>query len=121
MVLQLKKPLQGKELSVRVIGEQQIPQTYGRRTSYRIERIFDFKQPLDGPKEYSGGPLSYLFKIKIPANVISQQQMPEGMFGKVLKVAQTLSGIRYKTDWYIIARLDVKGFDIAKKVQINIA
>ncbi|MFH1589847.1 MAG: hypothetical protein ABIB43_04740 [archaeon] len=120
--LKLKKPLQGKELSIRLFGEQKISQGYGTNKSYRTVKIFDFKQPLDREKEYLPGsqPLVYQFKITIPANVESQQP-PEGALGTVMKTAQMLLGTKIRTNWYLVARLDVKGFDMTKKVQINVA
>jgi len=123
VALSLKKPLPGKELSITILGEQKISQGYGTNRSYRTVKIFDFKQPLDREKEYPAGdqPLVYPFKIKIPANVESKQQMPEGTLGTVMKAAQMFSGTKSRTQWYLIARLDVKGFDITKKVQINVA
>jgi len=123
VALSLKKPLPGKELSIRVIGEEKIQQRYGTSRSYRTVPVFDFKQPLDREREYPAGgqPLVYPFKIKLPANVETKQQMPEGTLGTVLKAVQMFSGTRSRISWYLIARLAVKGFDITKKVQINVA
>ncbi|MFH1592666.1 MAG: hypothetical protein ABIB47_04855 [Candidatus Woesearchaeota archaeon] len=120
IALTLKKALTGKELSIRILGEQKISQVYGARRSYRIVKIFDFKQPLQVQKDYiANQQLIFPFKIKIPLNINSQTQM-EGKLGTVLKVAQTFSGTRTRTKWYLIARLSVKGFDITKKVQITV-
>ena len=123
VALSLKKPLLGKELSITIIGEQKTSEGIGTNRSYSTRTIFDFKQPLDGQKEYPAGeqPLVYPFKIKIPANLQTKTQLPEGALGNVLKVAQMFSGANSSVMWYLIARLDVKGFDITKKVQINIA
>ena len=122
VALSLKKPLPGKELSIRLIGEEKVQQGYGRNSSYRTVAVFDFKQPLDREKEYPAGqPMAYSFKIKLPADVAGRQQMPEGKLGTILKVAQVMSGTVRRINWYLIARLDVKGFDISKKVQINVA
>lgn len=123
VALSLKKPLLGNELTIRIIGEEKISQVYGTNRTYRTVKIFDFKQPLDGQKEYPAGdqPLVYPFKIKIPTEVKTKQQMPEGTLGTVLKAAQMLSGNIRRINWYLIAELNVKGFDITKKIQINVA
>ena len=123
LALSLKKPLHGNGLSIQIIGEQKISQGFGTSRTYRTVKIFDFVQPLDGEKEYpaSEQPLVYPFKIKLPANVQSKQQMPEGTLGTVLKAAQMFSGSNSTTYWYLIGRLDVPGLYITKKIQINVA
>lgn len=145
VTLKLKKPVKAKELSIRIVGEQTTTQSEGinlgggvsigmgtsRRTHSTGSRtttttIFDFKQTLDGEKEYTSGgqPLVYPFQIKIPANVLNQQsQAPkEGVLGTVIKAAQMMSGTSSKISWYLIANLDIpKSFDVSKRVQINIA
>lgn len=123
VALSLKKPLAAKELSIRLLGEQRISQGYGANRSDRTVRIFDFKQPLDGQKEYPAGERAavYPFKIKVPANIQNEQQTPEGALGVVVKAAQMFSGVESRTQWYLIARLDVKGFDVVKRVQVNVA
>ncbi|MFH1510588.1 MAG: hypothetical protein ABIF10_02765 [Candidatus Woesearchaeota archaeon] len=120
VTLSLKKPLQGKELSISLLGEQKTSQGYGANKSNQTAKIFEFKLPLDKEKEYPADkPLAYPFKIKIPANVA--KQVPEGTLGTVLKAAQMFSGTNSRTSWHLIARLDVKGLDITKEVQINVA
>lgn len=123
VVLSLKKPLIGNELSITIIGEKKVTQITGSSSMSRTIQIFNFKQPLDGQKEYPAGeqPLVYPFRIKIPANMQTQQQMPEGTLGTVLKAAQMFSGANSRVMWYLIARLDVKGLDVTHKVQINVA
>ena len=123
--LKLKKPLEGNELSITIVGEEKISQrgVDGRRTTRR-QKIFDFKQPLDGQKEYTAGeqPLVYPFRIVIPANVLEQQKAPEGTLGTVMQAAKFLSGSRKNISWYLYANLDVpKSVDVRKKVQINVA
>ena len=47
--------------------------------------------------------------------------MPEGTLGTAVNVASTLLGAhRIKYKWHIRARLDVKGFDVTKKIQVYI-
>lgn len=119
--LKLKKPISAKELSITIIGEQKVSQMTHQGSSSRTTRVFDFKQPLDGEKEYSADqPLNYPFQIKLPDNILSSQGQLEGGLGTVIKAAQIISGTRSRISWYLIARLEVSGFDVNKKVQVNI-
>ena len=149
VALTLKKPVNAREVSVSLIGEQVttggggtvgwgggrtsgMGKTWGGGTmgggaaSSGIERIYEFKQQLDGEKEYSEG-REYHFEMKIPADILGVgPQMPEGALGQVVKVAQTLGTITGATplrrfQWYLLARLDIPGgLDISKKVDITI-
>jgi hypothetical protein len=91
-------------------------------------RIYDFKQQLDGEKEYSQG-REYRFEIKIPADTLSMRPQiseVEGKLGQVLKVAQTAAAMTgtipfQRIKWYLLAKLDIPGgLDISKKVDITI-
>ena len=122
VTLKLKKPLNGREVSIRLIGQQETSQGYVAKSQYNIIDIFDFKQPLDGEKEYPAEQsLVYSFTIKIPENVLNQQTIPEGTLGKIANIMQVMSRTRSKISWYLIAKLDTPGLDVSKKVQINIA
>ena len=119
--LKLKKPISAKELSITIIGEQKVSQMTNQGSSSRKTKVFDFKQPLEGEKEYSADqPLNYPFQIKLPDNLLANQGVLEGGLGTVVKVAQVISGTRSRVSWYLIARLAVSGLDINKKVQVNI-
>lgn len=121
ITLKLKKPLKAKGVKIRLVGEKKITERRGTSTAYRTINIFDFDQPLDGEKEYSTEEISYPFKITIPRNV-SDQTMPEGMLGNIAKIAQAVSGASSRIKWYLKAYLDIPmGFDVSKKVQINVA
>ena len=141
----LKKPVKAKEVSVSLIGEEVttggggtvgwgggrtsssgVGMMGGGAGSTKIERIYDFKQQLDGEKEYSEG-REYQFQIGIPADILGVgPQMPEGALGQVLKVGQTIAAItgavsRQRLQWYLLAKLDIPGgLDISKKVDITI-
>ena len=120
VTLKLKKPLQSKGVKIRLYGEKKVREMRGTSTSTRYMKIYDFEQYLDREKEYPTEELKYPFKITIPRNV--EQQMPSGMLGNVAKIAQTVSGATSRIKWYIKANLDIKmGFDVSKKVQINVA
>ncbi|MFC2050810.1 hypothetical protein ACFLTN_06510 [Chloroflexota bacterium] len=134
VALTLKKPVKAVEMSISLIGEQIITRgggiVGGRKRSTTTERIriYDFKQQLDGEREYSQG-REYKFKIKIPANILSMKpQMPEleGKLGQGLKMVQAATEMMgaisvQRTKWYLLAKLDVPGgLDINKKADITI-
>ena len=121
--LKLKKPTKAKALKVGLIGEKATTK-YGRTsgkgmsTSRSKTYFYNFEMPLDGEKEYLEG--EYNFEIKIPANVL-QTPSPGGAVGDIVKGIQLLSGKDVRVSWYIIAKLDIpSGFDVSKKVQVNI-
>jgi hypothetical protein len=138
--LTLKKPVKAREVSISLIGEhkttQTTPQAAGSMggggmsmsTTTKTVRIYDFKEHLDGDKEYSQG-REYRFEIKIPADTLSmtpQVAEVEGKLGQVLKVAQTAAAMTgaipfQRIKWYLLAKLDIPGgLDISKKVDITI-
>lgn len=124
LVMQLKKPLQARGVIVGLYGEER-RETYrnGRRTT-KTHRIYEFKFPVDGEKEYAAGtPLSYTFQIVIPPDLLSQQQQPmEGALGMLAEAAKMLSRNVRQVRWYVRAHLDVpSGLDVSKEVQIQIA
>ena len=132
--LTLKKPVKAKELSISLIGEQTSTQVGGmigsgnRSTSTEHTRIYDFKQQIDGEKEYIKES-DYGFEIKIPADILSiKPQMPElgGVAGQGLKIAQAAAAMTgtiplQRTKWYLLAKLDISGgLDIKRKADITI-
>jgi hypothetical protein len=147
VALALKKPVKAREVSISLIGEQITTggggtvgwgggRTWGKswgggtmgggQGSPTIERIYDFKQQLDGEKEYGQGG-EYRFEIKIPADILGTgPQTPEGKVGQALKVAQTVATFtgaisRRRLQWYLLAKLDIPGgLDISKKVDITV-
>lgn len=122
--LKLKKPVQAKALNVGLLGTME-------RTSYsknpkggtsrntRYEIVFDFKKPVDGQKTYSGYK-DYKFQLKIPSDIY-KNSTGNKIADTLVKSAQLLSGKTSKIKWFVRANLDMKGFDIKKKVRINIA
>ena len=122
VVLSLKKPIKAREASIALIGEQITTQTRmgmgsgqtSMRTEQQRRRVYDFKQQLDGEKEYGLGQ-EYGFEIKIPADILSvSPQIPqvEGKLGQALKVAQTAAAMTgripsQRIKWYLLAKLDV--------------
>jgi len=124
--LAMKKPVKAKEISIYLIGEQTTTRGGGLAPGERSRdkvRLYEFKQQLDGEKEYSKGE-DYKFEIKIPADILSgKPQMPQigGKLGKSISIAQAVIGVSTTTKWYLLAKLDVpRGIDIKKEVQITI-
>ncbi len=125
VVLKLKKPVQAKALKVGLIGIYQntnygkSPKGYSRSSTKSY--AFEFRQPIDGEKEYPSGDTSYHFKLKIPQDLLSSRAFGDGALGTIVKSVQILSGNISSIKWYVEANLDMKGFNISRKVQVNIA
>jgi len=122
--LKIKKPIQSKALTIRLIGEKiqsnniNLNSRQGNypSNSTNYQRIFDFSEPIEGPKEFQPNQeLNYDFKIKIPQNLIKSPQLT-GVLGAI----ESLSMINTMVKWYLIADLDIPGIDISNKIQINI-
>jgi hypothetical protein len=134
VALTLKKPVKADEMSISLIGEQLVTRraSTGRSsqpttTTERI-RIYDFKQKLDGTKEYNQTK-EYSFKIKIPADILNMKpQLPEmeDTLGQGMKIAQAAMAFVgalsiQHTRWYLLAKLDIPGgLDIKEKADITI-
>jgi len=147
VTLTLNKPVQAREASISLIGEEittgrggtvgwsggrTVGKTWGPGTmsggdvSPTVQRVYDFKQQLDGEKQYSEA-REYRFEMKIPADILGMgPQTPEGALGQVVKVGQTVAAItgavpRRRLQWYLLAKLDIPGgLDVSKKVDITI-
>ncbi|MFH1290750.1 MAG: hypothetical protein ABIH92_05060 [Nanoarchaeota archaeon] len=123
--LNLKKPVEAKALKVGLVGIYKNTK-YGRSGSGGLSRssrsgyAFEFRQPLDGEKEYPASEKIYDFKLKIPKDLLSSRALGNNMLGTLVKSAQILSGNISSIRWYVVANLEMKGFDISKKVQVNI-
>jgi hypothetical protein len=134
VTLTLKKPVRADEVNISLIGEQTITRraSIGRSsqpsTTTEHIHIYDFKQKLDGAKEYSQGG-DYKFKIKIPADILNMKpQIPEmedtlGQGLKIVQAAMAFAGAIsvQQTKWYLLAKLDIPGgLDIKEKADITI-
>jgi hypothetical protein len=141
VALTLKKPVNARELSISLIGEQFMTTSRQEKSGWGITggeigwrstsssqvesvHIYDFKQRLASEREYSEG-REYRFEIKIPADI---PQMPkrEANSGEAGKVAQTVAVVMglsrsSPVEWYLLAKLDIPGgLDVSKKVDITI-
>jgi hypothetical protein len=128
--LVVDKPALANGFSVSLIGEKKI--TVRRRkadgeytTETETTRIYDFKQELDGEREYSGTK-EYNFSIKIPDDILAGLQLPNagGAAGALFGFSQIAAGLmgnapRYS--WYLQATLDIpKSLDVNKKTDITL-
>ena len=125
--LNLNKPVEADSLNIGLIGEAKTKQ-YGRsskggmRSSTNYSRVFDFSQQIDGKKIYNPGEQSYNLSIKIPKDLTANRGTGNQMLDTAMKGAQMLVGGGLTTvSWYVTAYLNINGFDISKKVKINIA
>jgi hypothetical protein len=123
LTLQLKKPVDAKSLNVALIGIQRNTRMgytgKGVSRSTREALAFEFKKPIDGEKTYAGTKV-YNFEILVPRDLLANRTLQEGAIGTIVKSAQILSGNMSSIKWYIKANIDMKGFDLSKKVQVNI-
>ncbi|MFC1925488.1 hypothetical protein ACFLW2_02190 [Chloroflexota bacterium] len=131
-MLDLKKPVQARELSIALIGAMKKPMANmsvggkNEARDRREQRLYDFELHLDGEKEYNKG-MEYPFEIVIPDDVTNlKPSLPDtgGKLGQGLKLAQsaaTMMGAVPRLKWYLKATLDVpKGIDVNDKQDITI-
>jgi len=130
--LNLKKPVHARKLAVRLYAIRKDVSTGGvtramggkSGTSYHRNKIYDFKQPLDGEKDYQNE--KYSFEMKIPADVLRNAGSNKGELGEkaqaIIGAASMLAGHSRRLDWYVVSYLDVPAkLDIKKKQQIVIS
>jgi len=116
--LKLKKPQEGRGVFAILQAEKKTTRHTSNGSETRWETIFDFKQPLDGEKNYGATQYDYDFEIKVPQ--MQQGKAPEGFLGDLAQAASFLSGRSSSVKWYVIVKLDMSGRDVSKKIQINI-
>ena len=108
--LKLKKPLQARGVYVELLRV--------RRKNKGTDYFVVNKKEIAKAGTYSGETFSFDFKI--PSNLIAK--LPEGTLGTIIKSAAVLLRTSISNSkWYIVARLDMKGFDVKKKVRIYLS
>lgn len=126
LTLNLKKALDANALEAGLIGESDstnynVNQGGGVSVSSKNEKnIFEFSYPLDGEKIYNPGVMEYKFQIKIPENILSKVSTGSQVADNLIKTAMFVTGNNRRIKWYVTGRLKIGGFDIKKKVQVNI-
>ena len=134
VTLTMKKPVKAREMSISLAGEQkvtrQVRTSSGVSSQTQTNRVYDFKQPLDGEKEYSGQ-AEYPFTIKIPVDLLGPAMaaqappMPDALAAG-LKIAQQFAALTGAASvahikWFLLAKLDIPGgMDISKEADIVI-
>jgi len=116
--LKLKKPVEAKSLSIKLIGEKTNTNYSKTGSKSSTQNIFELVKQIDGEKMYMVGEQNYNFDLKIPMNI--KQTTGSQIADTLVKSMQILSGQNSKIDWYLIAYLDMKGFNISKRVRIYI-
>ncbi len=123
VVLKLKKPVAATALNVGLVGTRE-KTSYSRDSKGGMSKntdsdtIYTFKKPIDGEKEYSGEK-TYPFQIVVPKD-INKYSTGNAVADTLLKSAQLISGTTVRTEWFVTANLEMKGFDISNKVRVNI-
>jgi hypothetical protein len=132
VIMDLKKNVKARGIKINLLREERRTRNYsgnnrrnsnfGNNTRTDYSTRIEFSYPLDGEKEYSPTHYEYPFEIKLPENMLAGAPSLEGAAGMAVKSAQILMGMSSGTKWYLYANLDVPwGFDVKKKVNINIA
>jgi len=117
----VKKPLHANEVTMQLYAQEKRTQGFGQNRRTTTIKVFDFTVPLSGETELSPSQkYTQNFEITIPQDAVQQKPTSE-VANTVLAAASMLARTSKQTKWYIKARVDVKGFDITKKQQINVA
>ena len=127
VVLDMKKPMSAKDLTVRVVGQEIIKQrrmtSKGSTIDTDTHTIFKFEKVLGSEQEYVS--TSYDFDIAIPQNMLdSNTPQLEGAAATAVAAVSMLAGrsSSRKVEWFVEGKLDIPGGrDIAKRVKINVA
>lgn len=126
--LNLKKPTSARKLDVSFYGlkvDRQssvavAPMMSGRsrhRNSTHYVKVFDFKMPISGEKEYQNEEIP--FEIKIPDTILQTNPSLQGTLGQASTAIRMIAGVSSRIDWYVKAQLDVpKKLDVKKKQKI---
>ena len=113
----LKKSIPAKGVIATLFAET--VQTKFTGNGVQKVKVFDFSIPIDWEHEYAPSPYNYEFQITIPNK--EEIKAPEGVLGGALKAAKFLSQGMQNTKWFVEVKLDIpKGFDVNKKMQINV-
>jgi len=125
VALTLKKPVQARGMSISLIGTGKQPpdRDFDGTVHYHMrEHVYEFKQQLDGEKEYSEG-REYRFAIEIPSDILSKQLRSK----RTREFTLTRKGFKeiaiqfQQIRWYLLAKLDIPhGPDTSKKVEVTI-
>jgi len=128
--LNLKKPVNARKLEVAFVGRMIQKQSAasvaglasmasgrGAQSKTEYTTVFSFKMPLAGEKEYHNE--EYPFEIKIPDNILQDNQKLEGKAATAATALKVLGGVSSRVDWFVKTELDVPmKLDIKKSQKI---
>ncbi len=116
--MQLKKPIMAKGVIVTLFAEKTSTTMGNNGMQKNKSRVFEFSVPIDQEREYGTNPTEYTFQIQVPGQ---NEINIEGKVGTALKALNALGNMMSSTKWFVEAKLDIpKGFDVSKKLQIQV-
>ena len=115
IVLNIKKNVKSGRLIVGIVCER--TEKFSSSNKKFENTLFDFNQLLEEKRNYTPSEYSYDFSLMIPVNV---SQGLEGISNNLIKVVKDLIGQNSFTKWFLYAKLQCKGVNLSKRVQINI-
>ncbi|MCX6803361.1 MAG: hypothetical protein NTY48_02190 [Candidatus Diapherotrites archaeon] len=117
--VKLNKAIQARGVFATLFAEVTSTRMTANGMQRSTQRAFEFSLPLDGEKEYSTTSYTYPIKLIIPA--ANAVKAPEGVMGVAVQAISFIAAGAQNTKWFVEVKLDIpKGFDVSKKVQINI-
>ncbi len=116
VTLKLKKEVEAEELRIGILGERK-QRLYGKTSTTTKDIIYEFKKAISGEKIYPARESKYEFDLKIPNQIASKINTGNALVDTMVNSVQSFGGL---IKWYIIAELEVKGFNLKRRVQINI-
>ena len=122
LVYSVKKNQTATKTSVRLFADERRTSGMGQNRQVRHFTVFDFELPLkQGEELIAGQKYEVPFEIGIPQNLPTNAQGPQNDVAKTfIRAASLLSNSRSTVKWYVKGRVDLPGFDVMKKVQINV-
>jgi len=123
ILLNLKKSLRAKELSISLIGTylESSQLLLNETPSFKKGKIFEFKKPLAGQGEYPKGKQKVKFEITIPRDILIKKAFSSNpLLEKSPGFMKPLSNFNKQIKWQVKAKLDLQRSDFSKGVQINI-
>ena len=119
VVLNLNEPVNARE--VRIVLQAIRTNSMASKGQNRTQVLYEFKQVLDGQKQYMGTS-EYAFELLVPSNIVPKMPVAGGALGAAIGVLGALSASTMRVDWYLDASLDIPmGFDVSRRVQIQVA
>ena len=115
--MQLKDIQTAKGFFVELLAERRVTRRVNRNGRLEndtdTETVYRAPQQLGPEGQFGTQPYQFNFQFKVPM----QSEIPGATAGGFWS---TLSGVS-RPEWFVVAKLDIpKGFDLSKKVKINV-